>query len=255
MGGAVRHFRELASVELITCDECAHKVCTLLKQPSWKPRVTWTLARSIPWKFSVCQKEILSDENALPLINGIILQIEDDLEDVELFRIALAQNGSGCQLISVQFAKDAINYLCRIGQYIDAQRYPRPTLIVLDLSLPGMSGLEFLTWAKCEPPDNVPPIVVFSSSQLELNRDLTQKLGAKGYFVKSPDLKETVAMTKDLLFFSVSPPNASEWRPEHTVQAPKKLICLNFAAVRLNFSLASYNFRRWRWRTGFASWA
>jgi len=172
--------------------------------------VRWTLARSNPWKFSVCQKEKLSDEYVLSLINGIILQIEDDLEDVELFRIALAQSRSGCRLISVQFAKDAINYLCRIGQYVDEQRYPRPTLIVLDLSLPGMSGLEFLTWAKCEPAAKIPPIVVFSSSQLELNRDLTQKLGAKGYFVKSPDLKETVAMTKNLLLFSASPPNVAE---------------------------------------------
>jgi CheY-like chemotaxis protein len=134
-------------------------------------------------------------------MNGVILQIEDDLDDIELFRLALAQSGSPCKLITVQFAKDAINYLSRIGEYKDEQKFPKPTLIVLDLSLPGMSGLDFLTWAKCEPPESIPPIVVLSSSQLELNRHLSGRLGAKGYFVKSPSLQETVALTKNLLVF------------------------------------------------------
>jgi CheY-like chemotaxis protein len=71
----------------------------------------------------------------------------------------------------------------------------------LDLSLPGMSGLEFLTWAKGEPPEKVPPIVVLSYSQLELNRHLTEKLGAKAYFVKSPDLQESITITKNLMLF------------------------------------------------------
>jgi chemotaxis family two-component system sensor histidine kinase/response regulator PixL len=73
----------------------------------------------------------------------------------------------------------------------------------LDLTLPGMSGVEFLTWARLEP--NIPPIVVLTYSKLEANRALAEKLGAKGYFTKSPDLKDTAAMIETLLTFSARP--------------------------------------------------
>lgn len=152
------------------------------------------------------QKENLGDEKAQSLMNGLILLIEDDLQDVELFRLALAQIGSPARVVSVQFARDAIKYLGRVGEYADEAKFPKPTLIVLDLSLPGMSGFEFLAWAKCEPPGTIPPIVVLSYSTIELNRHLTEKLGAKAYFVKSPGFDESVAMAKDLLLFNAPPP-------------------------------------------------
>src|SRR5690348_12344458 len=99
-------------------------------------------------------------------MTGLILQIEDDLQDVELFRLALAQCGSPCKVVSVHYARDAIKYLARLGEYADTVKFPKPTLIVLDLSLPGMTGLEFLAWARGEPPESIPPIVVLSYSQL-----------------------------------------------------------------------------------------
>jgi CheY-like chemotaxis protein len=132
-------------------------------------------------------------------MNGVILLIEDDLGDVELFRLALAESGSPSKAISVQFAREAIKYLGRVGEYADEQKFPKPELIVLDLSLPGMSGFEFLAWAKGEPPERIPPIVVLTYSKVELNRSISKRLGAKSYFVKSPDLKETAAMIKNSL--------------------------------------------------------
>jgi two-component system response regulator len=96
--------------------------------------------------------------------------------------------------------------LARIGEYADTVKFPRPTLIVLDLSLPGMTGLEFLAWANGEPPENIPPIAVLSSSQLELNRQLSEKLGAKAYFVKSPKPGEAAEITRGLMLFNAPPP-------------------------------------------------
>jgi CheY-like chemotaxis protein len=138
------------------------------------------------------------------------LQIEDDLQDVELFRLALAQSGSPCKVISVHYARDAIKYLGRIEEYADEEKFPRPTLIVLDLSLPGMTGLEFLAWAKGEPPESIPPIVVLSYSQLELNRHLSERLGAKAFFVKSPKPEEAAEITKKLLLFNAPPSSSAE---------------------------------------------
>ena len=157
----------------------------------------------------------VTSENALPPMTGVILLIEDDLQDVELFRLALAQSGSPCKVVSVQFARDAIKYLARLGEYADMVKFPKPTLIVLDLSLPGMTGLEFLVWARGEPPESIPPIVVLSYSQLELNRHLCEKFGAKAYFVKSPNPQESVAMAKSLLLFN-TPPSTRE-RPGTTL--------------------------------------
>jgi DNA-binding response OmpR family regulator len=137
----------------------------------------------------------------------VILAVEDDPQDVELLRLALDKSGSSWQLISVPFARDAIKYLGRSGEYADENRFPRPNLIVLDLSLPGMSGMEFLAWARQEP--NIPPIVILTYSRLKENRHLAEKFGAKGYFVKSPDLKETAAMIEALLALSV-PPNGDD---------------------------------------------
>jgi DNA-binding response OmpR family regulator len=138
---------------------------------------------------------------------GVVLAVEDDFEDVELLRLALAQNNCPWTLISVPFARDAIKYLARIGEYADETRFPWPTLIMLDLSLPGMSGMDFLTWARHEP--NLPPIVILTYSKLPEDRALATRLGAKAYFVKSIDLNETTAMIETLLMLSTpaAPPS------------------------------------------------
>lgn len=134
---------------------------------------------------------------------GVILAIEDESDDVELLRLALAEGNFPCKLLSVPFARDAIRYLGRVGEYADESRFPRPALIVLDLSLPGMSGMDFLTWARAEP--NVPPIVILTYSHLKENRELAAKLGAKAYFIKSFDLKDTTVML-DTLRTLIAPP-------------------------------------------------
>jgi DNA-binding response OmpR family regulator len=135
---------------------------------------------------------------------GVILAIEDDLGDVEVLHLALRYRQVAWKVISVSFAKDAIMYLGRVGPYADKTLYPWPTVIVLDLNLPGMSGIEFLTWARKE--RNLPPIVILSYSASQESRDLAEKLGAKGYFVKSPDLKDTAAMIETLLVLNQASP-------------------------------------------------
>lgn len=150
------------------------------------------------FRYVCAQKDKLTNQHT-PLTQGVILLIEDDLEDVELFQIALTQSGCSWKFVSIQFARDAIRYLCRIGQYKDERQFPKPSVVVLDLSLPGISGLDFLLWARGELLGTIPPIIVFSSSELEINRHLAGKFGAKAYFVKSPDLQDTVAMIRNMM--------------------------------------------------------
>lgn len=141
----------------------------------------------------------MRDEHAPLSSSNVILLIEDDFHDVDLFRLALTQSGAPFQVISVQFARDAIKYLMRFDIYEHEKQFPKPSLVVLDLNLPGMSGMEFLTWAQGEKPEKIPPIVVLSYSNLELDRQLAVKFGAQAYYVKSPKVEETVAMIRQLL--------------------------------------------------------
>lgn len=146
------------------------------------------------------ENESVTANNVRP---GVILAIEDNSEDVELLRMILARGSMPFDLISVPFAKDAIKYLGNIGEYADRSRFPRPVLIVLDLSLLGMGGMEFLTWARCEA--DIPPIVILTYSRRSEDRDLSARLGAKGYFVKSLDLKETAGMVESLRALVIPP--------------------------------------------------
>jgi CheY-like chemotaxis protein len=65
-----------------------------------------------------------------------------------------------------------------------------------------MTGLEFLLWVRGEPTERIPPIVVLSSSELKLSRHLSEKFGAKAYFVKSPRPEEVEEIIKQLLLFN-----------------------------------------------------
>jgi CheY-like chemotaxis protein len=133
-----------------------------------------------------------------------ILLIEDNLEDVELLKIALAKTGLPHTFRSVNFAREAVMYLARIGEYRDEEKFPKPSLVILDLSLPGMSGLDFLIWATGEPRTNIPPVIVMSCSTDETDQYLAKRFGVNEYFVKSIDSKKTVEAIKQILI--ASPP-------------------------------------------------
>src|ERR1041385_9141957 len=130
---------------------------------------------------------------------GTILLVEDDVHDIEVMKIALQRAESPHRLMVATDGREAIQYLAGAGDYSDRSRFSEPCLVLLDLSLPRLSGFEVLTWARGESPGNVPPIVVLSYSRLEHDRRRALQLGARGYFVKSTDLDGTVAFVKGLL--------------------------------------------------------
>ncbi len=150
---------------------------------------------------------------------GVILLVEDDSQDVEIMRLAFARSGAPFQLTVVANGRQAVHYLCGIGDYADRIRFPKPLLILLDLSLPVMGGFEFLAWMQGEALEEMPPVVVLSYSRLEQDRKLAQKFGAKGYFVKSPNLEETVALVKSLLLLHWLPPlsGGTDQRPPNAL--------------------------------------
>ena len=113
-----------------------------------------------------------------------ILLVEDDENDAFLFKLALERAKI---LNPVQWLKDgieAIAYLTGESPYTDRTVFPQPELVILDLKMPRMSGLELLAWLRDHPAFQGIPIIIMSSSMEERDVRRAYNLGANTYFVK-----------------------------------------------------------------------
>lgn len=116
----------------------------------------------------------------------------------------------------LQIAKDgreALNYLEGVGEFSDRQKYPLPGLVLLDLKLPRVTGLEVLAQLRRRPETRAIVVLILSSSASE--HDITQAyaLGANGYLVKPlhlERLQDIVRAIKDFwLTHNHLPPRTS----------------------------------------------
>jgi len=115
----------------------------------------------------------------------IVLYVEDEEIDRFLMERAFGKAGLGTCLRMVNDGQAAIDYLSGLGAYADRERYPLPTLVLLDLNLPEVSGFEVLTWIRAQPSYTHLPVVIFSSSEREDDQVRSRLLGASE-FVKKP---------------------------------------------------------------------
>ena len=113
--------------------------------------------------------------------NVPILHVEDDPVDVGNLQRACAREGVRNPLWAVGNGEEALALLRGEGP---RAREPRPGLILLDLSMPVMGGLEFLRAVKSDPELRRIPTVVLTTSNHEADRRNAYELGAAGYLVK-----------------------------------------------------------------------
>jgi CheY-like chemotaxis protein len=120
----------------------------------------------------------------------LILIAEDDDQDVELLRLALAKEGVTNPIRVVNNGREAIDYLRATGKYEDRQVYPFPGVLFLDLNLPLVPGFEVLQWIKDNEECRIIPVMVLTSSALE--RDITRayQLGASCFMTKPGSFDE-----------------------------------------------------------------
>src|SRR5690349_18131600 len=115
-----------------------------------------------------------------------ILQVEDDPNDVFFLQRAMKKHGL---LNPIQVASDgqeAINYLKGIGKFADRARFPQPSLVLLDLKLPHVMGLDVLKWIRQE--SGLPLVVVpLTASANDEDIAAAYRLGANGFLVKPSD--------------------------------------------------------------------
>jgi len=125
----------------------------------------------------------------------VLLLVEDNPNDVMLFRRALSKVGSATDLHVVRDGEEALAYLRGDGFFADRSLHQLPGLILLDLKLPKKSGHEVLAWLSRQPGLKSVPVVVLSTSLQTADITSACELGANSYLVKPvlfDDLVETV---------------------------------------------------------------
>ncbi|BBP03589.1 response regulator [Sulfuriferula plumbiphila] len=127
-----------------------------------------------------------------------LLLVEDDPNDVMLFRRAKDKSNLANPLQVMQDGEAAVAYLSGQGQYADRNRYPLPALVLLDLKLPRKSGLEVLEWLRRQPGLQRLPVVVLTSSKESLDVGRAYDLGANSYLIKPVAFDKLLEMVKVL---------------------------------------------------------
>jgi CheY-like chemotaxis protein len=132
------------------------------------------------------------------MTNPTVLYVEDDENDVLLMRRAWMKAGVRERLQTLSDGKEAIRYLAGEGPYVNRVEHPMPTLVLLDLKLVKMLGLDVLKWIRAQPSLRGLRVIVFSSSTREADRSAAEALGANAYFVKPHHYNNWVAMVTTL---------------------------------------------------------
>ena len=127
-----------------------------------------------------------------------ILYAEDEANDILFLELALQSAGSLCDLHSVADGEQALEYLSGKGPYADRTRHPLPNLVLLDINMPKMSGLEVLAWIRQEPRFKSLPVVILTSSARPEDRDKAQQLGADDYLLKPSDPRKLLELVTSL---------------------------------------------------------
>ena len=140
-----------------------------------------------------------------------ILMVEDDPRDVELTLNTLEQYNLANEVVVVGDGEEALDYLRRQGKFI-ARANGNPAVILLDLKLPKMDGLEVLEQIKGDEELKVIPVVVLTSSREERDMVASYRLGVNAYVVKPVDFHEFVNAVRELgVFWAIineSPPGS-----------------------------------------------
>ena len=118
-----------------------------------------------------------------------ILFVEDSEEDFAMFVRLIDRQGLLHCLQHSWDGDEALDYLYGRGDYGDRDRFPLPSLIVLDLNLPGIDGRDVLKAVKNDPTLKCIPIAVLSTSSNPSDINDCYRLGASGYLVKSMHLE------------------------------------------------------------------
>jgi DNA-binding response OmpR family regulator len=144
-------------------------------------------------------------------VTRTILLVEDEENDVFFLQQAMQKAGVLNPLRVASNGQEAIDYFQGTGKFANRAEFPLPYLVLLDLKLPHVMGLDVLKWIR-QQPEVAPIVVILSSSREEADIATAYRWGANGYLVKPPDVSQLTKMAKSIKDFwlthNIPPPES-----------------------------------------------
>jgi two-component system response regulator len=140
----------------------------------------------------------MSDSNPGNLPKRAVLIVEDDPDDEELALRALKKNNIANEIVVVRDGAEALEYLFSTGAYQDRDTSEMPEVILLDLKLPKVDGLEVLKRLRADRRTESIPVVVLTSSDEQRDVVESYKLGANSYVRKPVDFDQFMKAVEEL---------------------------------------------------------
>jgi CheY-like chemotaxis protein len=143
---------------------------------------------------------------------GEILLVEDNPNDIELILAALSENELDTEVFVVRDGEEALDYLYGQGAH-ESRPVENPRVVLLDLKLPKVDGLEVLERIKTDPDLKTIPVVMLTSSREERDLLRSYDLGTNAYVVKPMSFKDFIEIVGEVgLFWAVinQTPNTAE---------------------------------------------
>jgi two-component system response regulator len=131
----------------------------------------------------------------------LILLVEDNASDEKLALLAFKKCGVPNEIVVARDGADALDYVFASGKYADRDPAARPAVILLDLKLPRISGLDVLQRLRASPETRLVPVVVLTASREDEDLTRSYALGANAYLRKPVDFVEFAEAAKTLAMF------------------------------------------------------
>lgn len=125
-----------------------------------------------------------------------ILIVEDDNNDRWFGALAFESVGLGRSVSFAVDGQEAIDYLGGMGKYLDRSRFPLPNIILLDLNLPKVCGLEVLKWIRSQPQFHSTHIIILTSSAMQSDISAAHDAGVTDYLIKPLQLGQWRTMAQ-----------------------------------------------------------
>ena len=142
-----------------------------------------------------------------------ILLVEDEEAHAELTKRSIRKAGNANRIDIVFDGEEALNYLYNHGEYADKTKYPRPGLILLDIKLPGIDGIEVLKTIKDNSNLKRIPVIMLTTSKREEDIAQSYNYYANSYLTKPVGFKEFEEKIRQLDFYWLlinEPPNSDK---------------------------------------------
>lgn len=127
-----------------------------------------------------------------------ILLVEDSKDDLDLTLTALRETNIARTIITARDGEEALDFIFCRHQFADREICHQPRLILLDIKLPKLDGLEVLRQLKADPRTQQIPVVMLTSSSRKTDLEASYKAGANSYLVKSLDFDQFIREVRQL---------------------------------------------------------